>query len=594
MRKIFTAFALAVLAVVTASAQVYVAGGFNGWNPKQPLVLKANAEGVYEAVIDFSKDNSFKMSTVIGTTGNGWTEFDTGTLAFATSVVANQWLPIVKKEKAGNITAPEKAVLTLQVDLQQMVARFVGNSSDVHAYSGTLPVLFINTVDNTPVTSKETYVDATYYIDPMGDASVKAVGTADAPLTMQIRGRGNYTWTGFDKKPYRIKLADKQKMLGMNSSKHWALLAHADDNLGFTRNTAGFGASQLLGMPWTPGQRPVEVVLNGDYIGLYFLTETVRVAKDRVNVVEQADEATTDVDGGWLVEIDNYNTDPHVTVYEDGAASQPIWFTYKSPEILSAEQSNYLKTQMQAVDAAVYYADKTDIGPLSALVDIDVLARFYIVQELLDDTESFHGSCYLSRQRGEAEKWNFGPVWDFGNAFRRGDSNMFIWQNPTFRQVWIGSIYAYPAFQQVVKDVWAQYLDADGPAQLQQAVGDFADRIATAAIYDAVRWPSYGNADEASRAASMMRKLTRRTEWLKTQWGAGGGVSDIAVDNTTKVWATGGAIMVWSSQPTDVDVVTPSGVVVAHARIPADNVVRVDVSAPGLYFVAGTKVLVRR
>ena len=80
----------------------------------------------------------------------------------------------------------------------------------------------------------------------MGHTDVKALGTEDAPLTMQIRGRGNYTWTGFDKKPYRIKLADKQPMLGMKSSKHFVLLAHADDCIGFMRNTLGFAASRAL------------------------------------------------------------------------------------------------------------------------------------------------------------------------------------------------------------------------------------------------------------------------------------------------------------------------------------------------------------
>ena len=40
----------------------------------------------------------------------------------------------------------------------------------VHAasYSGTLPVLYIQTENNTPVTSKEDYLNATYYLDALG------------------------------------------------------------------------------------------------------------------------------------------------------------------------------------------------------------------------------------------------------------------------------------------------------------------------------------------------------------------------------------------------------------------------------------------
>ena len=57
---------------------------------------------------------------------------------------------------------------------------------------------------------------------------------------LQIRGRGNYTWDWFEKKPYRIKLDKKAPLLGFNKSKHFVLLAHADDNLGFLRETDGF------------------------------------------------------------------------------------------------------------------------------------------------------------------------------------------------------------------------------------------------------------------------------------------------------------------------------------------------------------------
>ena len=81
--------------------------------------------------------------------------------------------------------------------------------------SGTLPVLYIQTENNTPITSKEDYLQATYYLDAMGVSGYESIGSAAAPLTMEIKGRGNYTWRDFEKKPYRIKLTDKQPLLGM-------------------------------------------------------------------------------------------------------------------------------------------------------------------------------------------------------------------------------------------------------------------------------------------------------------------------------------------------------------------------------------------
>lgn len=104
------------------------------------------------------------------------------------------------------------------------------------SYSGKLPVLHIETDKKQEITSKDYYLKGTYYLDPMGN-DVEAIGSKEVPDSLEIKGRGNYTWSAFDKKPYRLKLTEKAALMGMNKSKHFALLAHADDNKGFMRNT---------------------------------------------------------------------------------------------------------------------------------------------------------------------------------------------------------------------------------------------------------------------------------------------------------------------------------------------------------------------
>jgi len=382
--------------------------------------------------------------------------------------------------------------------------------------SGTLPVIYVNTENNTPVTSKETYLTARYYLDPMGCEGVEPIGSAEAPLVTQIKGRGNYTWTGFDKKPYRLKLDSKQPLLGMKKSKHFGLLAHTDDNLGFMRNIIGFELSKRLGLAWTPEARPCELVLNGDYLGIYFLTELIRVDKDRVNIVEQADMVTDPeaITGGWLVEIDNYDTDPHVAITEGN--DQPIIFTYKTPEILSAEQENYLRTQMTAINEAIYTSDKTSTE-WEKYIDIDELARYYIVQEVMDDCESFHGSCYMYRDLGADNKWEFGPVWDFGNAYHRSIGK-YIWQDATFNQTWIGEIYKFPRFQEKVKEIWADFV-----TNRSQGMKDFiistAQSIEAAARSSYQRWPQYGNENVVDIASKAYDFYMQKTTWLGNNWG---------------------------------------------------------------------------
>lgn len=521
-----------------AEAQVYACGGFNGWNVEAPLQFQqTGVANRWQASIDFSENTDFKLSTTKpeSTGSEAWAEFDMGVIATSSTVTENAWLPVTVGQSADNQTAPGQRNYTVIVDLDHACMLYHTEGAEIpeitvpvhHDYSGTLPVMFINTTNNAPIVSKEEYLDAQYWIDPMGIEGVQAIGSEAEPLTTQIRGRGNYTWVGFEKKPYRLKLTKKQPLLGMNKSKHFALLAHADDNLGFMRNVMGFAASRALKLPWTPNDEPVEVVLNGEYIGLYFLTETIRVDEDRVNVIEQDDLATTDVDGGWLVEIDNYDSDPHVTVYDRN--DEPIWFTYKSPELLSAEQEAYLQSQMSAInDAVINNAGRDDISELAEYVDIDCLARYYIVQQIMQDGESFHGSCYLNRQRGQENKWMFGPVWDFGNAFQdgRGDNPGFIFENVMFSQVWIGDIYSCDPFKEAVKKVWGEFLN-NGPESLLSTLDNECGRINVAAVYDAKRWPQYGNRNMEEKRETVRNYLTKSIDWCKQQWGYTAAVADI-------------------------------------------------------------------
>lgn len=398
------------------------------------------------------------------------------------------------------------------------------------SFSGTLPVLHINTEGNAVVSSTENYINATFWLDNMGDDSVDSIGSELNQLPMEIRGRGNYTWKDFDKKPYRIKFAEKASPLGMNKSKHFVLLAHADDNLGFLRNTVGFELSRRLRLDFTPAQEPVEVVLNGDYVGLYFLTENIRVAKDRVNITEQADYTVhpDSVTGGWIVEIDNYDETEQVRITEGNG--QILRFTYKSPELLSAEQRAYLTDQVSSMNAAIYNADKSSVQ-WENLIDIDALARFYIVQEILDDAESFHGSCYLHKDIGQC-KWKFGPVWDFGNSYRRTWQE-FIYQNPPFGQSWIGEIAKFPRFHQHVVNVWKQFLGNDY-AGLDDFIEDFCSKISAAARFDAMRWPNYGNYDMAASKNNFNVFLNKRIEWLISQWGEGESGIELNISNQDK------------------------------------------------------------
>lgn len=567
---------------VYSQENLYATGGFNDWNVKSPLTFNKNGD-LFTATIDFSISKEFKMSTVSGkdSSGNGWDLFDTGALRPVGDTSLNTWLPLVA-EYHGNINAPESSELEIEVDLKEMKMRFL--KVERKAYSETLPVIFINTENNQPIISKEDYIQAGYWLDPCGLEGVEALGSKQNPLPLQIRGRGNWTWTGFDKKPYRIKLGEKASLAGLDKSKHFVLLAHADDNIGFMRNTLGFAASEQIGLTWTPKQKPVEVVLNGDYIGLYFVTENIRVDKNRVNVTEQKDLATENVDGGWLVEIDNYNSDPHVTVYE---GDYPIWFTYKSPEELSAQQQSYLQTSMQAIQDAV--ASK-DFAKFTSLVDVESLAKYYIVQEVMNDYESFHGSCYLFRQRGENEKWRFGPVWDFGSALFN-DENRWIYES-NYHQVWIGAICnGMPQFLDVVKKEWNSFLSNSGPSKIEKCGRQLAEDIKVAARLNYKRWPQYGNSDELESAETAFNRFDSKIEWLRHRWSEPVEASIINTNDSPilSISVENGELKIVVAQQTNANLVSLTGRTQRLQLFEGVNIISVP---KGFYVLEGHKIII--
>ena len=304
--------------------------------------------------------------------------------------------------------------------------------------SGTIPVLYIDTENGAPVVSKTEYLNAAYWLDPMGADDVEALGTEFAPLPMQIRGRGHSSWKGA-KKPYKIKLDKKTEIMGMPKNKHWALLKPSENTV------AGLCMGELMDMAWTPGFCPVEVVLNGDYIGLYFLTETIRIDKNRVDIHEQQDRETNPdlIKGGWLVEVDNYKDECQITIPENSRWN--LTLRYHSPEDLSDLQLQWLTDEFNAINAAIYSTDKTSTE-WERYIDVESMARFFILQEVMDNPDGFHGSFYLHKDLGDDAKWVAGPIWDLVCYNREKTDYTFKMKvHYGFTPHWIGEIMQYGA-----------------------------------------------------------------------------------------------------------------------------------------------------
>lgn len=389
--------------------------------------------------------------------------------------------------------------------------------------SGTLPVVYINTKGGQEVMVKDKYIDATAYIDALGLSGYKNMASSSAPDTLSIKGHGNYTFRAFNKKPFGLKFSKKVQPLGMAKSKQFLLMSAADDAHGALSNLTGYELSRRLGLAWTPNAIPVELVFNGNYRGLYILTEKIKVDKNRVNIVEQNDNETDPekVKGGWLVEIDNYDTDPHINVNMGG---RTMWVTYHSPEVLSSIQQQYLQSQWDSIASSLYVNNAKDTE-WEKHIDMESLAKVYLCRELLQDEEGFHGSCYLYKDITDT-KWHFGPVWDFGNGFA-GNTHKYIFDKPEFTNWVIDRAWKFDRFRETVKTLWKSFYSG-GFATMDEWLDNTATTLSQAAVCDYNRWkddqPSNGGSkvqvtnDEKAKAAECKSFLHDKAAWLQEQW----------------------------------------------------------------------------
>jgi hypothetical protein len=308
-----------------------------------------------------------------------------------------------------------------------------------------LPVFYINTA--APVVSKDNYVSAGLRINANGQFDQVEIG-----IDMKIKGHGNSTWE-MPKKPYRLKLDNEAPLLGLQAAKNWVLLAnYADKTL--LRNALAFDIGHYVSADFTPHYRFVEVVMNGQYVGNYLLTEDVEVNPGRVDIHEmtEQDQDDTQITGGYLLEL-NQNLaegDKHF------ATNYGLPFTIKSPEAITDKQLTYIKNYIQQTEDAMLSSNFSDPDKgYAKYINVDSFINWCLVNELMKniDGQDYSSIFYYKDVNG---KLGMGPVWDFDLAAANYAQSETIY--PTgwwiMNSRWFERLYQDPAFKARVKQRW--------------------------------------------------------------------------------------------------------------------------------------------
>ena len=161
-----------------------------------------------------------------------------------------------------------------------------------------LPLIYIYTENKTNPTRIYHKFNCTVLIINEGKIEINETAT--------IKLRGKSTAIIPTKKPYKLKFNKKQKILGLEGKfKNWALMANAFDR-SLLRNALAYKISELIGFEYSPRCVPVDLILNGNYRGNYYICDIIEVGKNRVNLdkMEKTDIKEPNITGGYLMEFD--------------------------------------------------------------------------------------------------------------------------------------------------------------------------------------------------------------------------------------------------------------------------------------------------
>ena len=326
-----------------------------------------------------------------------------------------------------------------------------------------------------------------------------------------LRGRGNVTWEE-NKKPYNIDFKEPVDLLDMGEGLRYCLLANALDKSNL-RDKIVYDAAIEVGLEYSAESRFVDLYVDGEYLGLYLMSEDVQLREDRVDITDlealtaaanamplpnygsataKADGADKryfniandpeDITGGYLVELDmadRYHLFNSGFIFD----GNDYCYTIKSPEYCSESELDYICGLFRDIE------DDLAAGKLNELIDIDSWVDYYLVQEVFANFDPC--SVYFYKDSDSVDgKIYAGPVWDFDKALGSpvyegtGSPNrLYAAEHTIFEK-----LYANDEFRERVRERYSEFFAPMLDELIGGGVDEYDSLISDAAGMNELRW----------------------------------------------------------------------------------------------------------
>lgn len=293
-----------------------------------------------------------------------------------------------------------------------------------------------------------------------------------------IKFRGQSSLFIYEKKGYSVETRDELgddlsvNLLGMPKESDWVLHGPYGDK-SLMRNALLYTLADDI-TPFAPRVQMTEIIVNGNYQGVYLFTEQIKRDDSRVDIAKLKDEdiAGDELTGGYILKIDRADAEDigWTSPYSE-SNTQPTNFVHVYPDAgdIQPEQKEYIENWMTAFEDNLASDDYTDpVVGYRKRINTESFIDYMLLNELSRNVDGYRLSTYMYKDKDlNDDELHLGPVWDYNLAFGNADycngSDIEGWaydfndvcSDDSFQvHFWWKRLLTDPTFEADLKDKW--------------------------------------------------------------------------------------------------------------------------------------------
>ena len=326
---------------------------------------------------------------------------------------------------------------------------------------------------------------------------------------VEIKGRGNSTWTQYSKKPYQIKFREKTSLFGFPKAKKYILLANSADQT-LMKNALISDLSKTVGYQ-TYEYKYIDLYIDGSYLGNYLLTQKIEISKSMINLKDPH---------GVLAEVDQYAEEEDsffVSKLTGAEVALKEAVSEDDPETMNNAFMSFRDSYLKLEKAAAMH----DWQTVKSLCDAESFAKYYLLSELAANGDASVSSFYLYKD-GDGDLIHAGPMWDmdhgFGHKYYSSAETLYVnndVRNDAAHTSLLSTLMEIPEFHETVSVLWRETLSKTVETQISGIRNRYTFLEASAAADQRIN----GNYDFYSSVLQLENWLKSRQKYLDMYFG---------------------------------------------------------------------------